>query len=134
MYGFVLLDLLFELFALGIASVAVLLGLLLQVAGDLLLIALLLLHVDGVLRVVALVKDAFDLWVYLHQLLEIIRLGLLLVGQHLHETPGIHSEHARLGNKMVLYGVVTLITELHFLEVQLDAHIRNINIPQGYVP
>jgi len=106
--------------------------LLLEVSGDLQLIALLFLDIGGVLRVVALIEDAFQLRVYV-QLLEVILLRVFLVGEHLHEAAGVHAQHARLGDQVVLQGVVSLVTEFHFLQVKLDAHVRHIDVPQGYI-
>ena len=35
---------------------------------------------------------------------------------------------------MVLQGVVTLVAELNLLQVELDAHVRHIHVPESYIP
>ena len=60
-------------------------------------------------------------------------LVLISVGQHLDQELGVHLEHLALHVHVVVQIVVSLLSELDLLEVNLDANVADIHILQAEV-
>ena len=64
--------------------------------------------------------------------LHIAKTGVVFVCQHLHQKFRVHSKHSRFEVQVIVKVVVSLVTKLHFFQVNFDPDIRYEYILQSY--